>query len=101
MLNVFPLRIAKGHYLKQELAIALILKSHDQSATQILKKLDRRFPMASDVSTATGWRMKRRPNIAYFVIFLTSAASTTDPAASAARVRFEDAEVLTHVATQM
>ena len=43
--------------------------------------------------------MKRRPNSAYLAIFLTSAAS--DPAASAARIRFEDANVLTHVASQM
>ena len=27
-----------------EIAIAMILKSHGQSATQILRKLDRRFP---------------------------------------------------------
>ena len=57
--------------------------------------------MAPDVSTATGWKMKRRPSSAYFSIFLTSAASATDPAASAARIRFEDASVLTHVASQM
>ena len=57
--------------------------------------------MAPDVSIATGWKMKRRPNSAYLVIFLTSAASSTDPAASAARIRFEDANVLTHVASQM
>ena len=53
--------------------------------------------MAPDVST--GWKMKRRPNSAYLVIFLTSAVSATDPAASAARTRFEDANVLTHVAS--
>ena len=38
--------------------------------------------MAPDVSTATGWKMKRRINSAYLAIFLTSAASATDPAAS-------------------
>ena len=66
------------------------------------------FPMAPHVSTATGWKMKRRPNSAYLAIFLTSAASATDPAASAtdpaasaARIRFEDANVFTHVASQM
>ena len=53
--------------------------------------------MAPDVSTATGWKMKRRPNSAYLAIFLTSAAS--DPAASAARIRFKDANMLTHVAS--
>ena len=42
--------------------------------------------------TATGWKMKRRPNSAYLTIFLTSAASETDPAASAAGIRFEDDE---------
>ena len=57
--------------------------------------------MVPDVSTATGWKMKRRPNSAYLAIFLTSAASATDPAARAARIRFEDANVLTHVASQM
>ena len=57
--------------------------------------------MAPDVSTATGWKMKRRPNSAYLAIFLTSAASATDPAASAARIRFEDANVLSQVASQM
>ena len=39
--------------------------------------------MAPEVSTAIGWKMKRRPNSAYLAIFLTSAASATDPAASA------------------
>ena len=55
------------------------------------------FPMAPDVSTATDWKMKRRSDIAYLALFLTSAASAMDPAASAmdpaasaARVRFED-----------
>ena len=57
--------------------------------------------MAPDVSTATGWKMKRRPYSAYLAIFLTSAASATDPAASAASIRFEDANMLTHVASQM
>ena len=60
--------------------------------------------MAPDVTTATCWKMKRRPNSAYLAIFLTSAASATDPAAnaaSAARIRFEDANVLIHVASQM
>ena len=57
--------------------------------------------MAPEVSTATDWKMKRRPNIAYLAIFLPSAASATVPAANAARVRFEDAKVLTHVAAQM
>ena len=57
--------------------------------------------MEPDVSIATGWKIRCRPNIAYLAIFLTSAASATDPAASAARVRFEDAKVLTHVASQM
>ena len=57
--------------------------------------------MAPGVSTATGWRMKRRPNSAYLAIFLTSATSATDPAASAARIRFVDANVLTHVASKM
>ena len=32
------------HSLEQEFTLALILKSHGKSATQILKKLDRRFP---------------------------------------------------------
>ena len=50
--------------------------------------------MASDVSTATGWKMKRRSNIAYLALFLTSAASAKDPAA---HVIFEDAKVLTNV----
>ena len=43
----------------------------------------------------------RRPGIAYLAIFLTSAVSATDPAASAARISFEDANVLTHVGSQM
>ena len=79
----------------------LILKSHGKSANQILENWIVDLPMAPDVSTATGWKMKRRPNSAYLAIFLTSAASVTDPAASAARIRFEDAHVLTHVASQM
>ena len=64
--------------------------------------------MAPDVSTATGKKMKRRLNSAYMAIFRTSAASAMDPAASAmdpaasaARIMFEDANVLTHVASQM
>ena len=82
--------------------------------------------MAPDVSTATGWKMKRPPNSAYLAILIiiimvifkryfsgehialsinknnmTSAASATDPAASAARILFEDANVLTHVVSQM
>ena len=99
--------------------------------------------MAPDVSTASGWKMKCLPSSAYLAIFLTSAASATDPAASAtdptatatdptatatdptstatdptatatdptatatdpaaiaARIMFEDANVLTYVASQM
>ena len=34
---------SQGHSLKQEIALALILKSHGQPATQICKKLYRRF----------------------------------------------------------
>ena len=44
MLKAFPLRIAKRHSLELEIALALILKPHGQSATQIIKNLDRRFP---------------------------------------------------------
>ena len=54
--------------------------------------------MAPDVSTATGRRMERGPNIVYLAIFLTSAASATD---QAARDRFEDSKVLAHIASQM
>ena len=57
--------------------------------------------MAPDVSAATCWKMKRRPYSAYLAIFLTSAASATGPAVSAARIRFEYANVLTHIASQM
>ena len=98
MLKAFPLRIAKDT-LKQEITHALILKSHGKSATQILKNWIVDFPIAPDVPTATGWKIKRRPNSAYLAIFLTSSAS--DPAACAARIMFEDANVLTHVASQM
>ena len=35
---------SQGHYLEQEITPALMLKSHGKSATQIFKKLDRRFP---------------------------------------------------------
>ena len=38
---------------------------------------------------------------AYLAFFLTSTASATDPAASAARIMFEDAKVLTDVASQL
>ena len=43
--------------------------------------------MALDVLTATGWKMKRRPNAAYLALFLISAASAT----SEARIWFADA----------
>ena len=92
---------SQRHSLEQEITLALILKSHGKSATQIFKNRIVNFHMALDVSTATGWKMKRRSNSAYLAIFLTSAASPTDPAASAARIRFEDANVLTHVVSQM
>ena len=39
-----PLENKQGHSLKQEIALTLIQKSYDQSAAQIVKKLDRRFP---------------------------------------------------------
>ena len=58
------------------------------------------FPMPPDVSTAAGWKMKGRRRTAYQTLFLTSAASTTDPAASEARLSFEDPWVLTHVGSQ-
>ena len=51
--------------------------------------MDRLHTLAPDVSKAIGWRMKRLPNIANLAIFLTSAVSATDPAASAARVSFK------------
>ena len=57
--------------------------------------------MAPDISTATGWKIERRPISAYLAIFQTSAASTKDPAASAARSRLKDVNVLTHVASQI
>ena len=38
-----PSENSQGHSLKQEIALALIVKSHDQSATQIFKKLDHQF----------------------------------------------------------
>ena len=57
--------------------------------------------MAPDVSTATGWKMKGRTNSAYLAFFLTSAASVMDSEASADRIRLEDANALTHVASQM
>ena len=96
-----PPENSQRHSLEQEITLALILKSHSKSAAQIFKKLDRRFPHGAGRLTTTGWKMKRRPNSAYLAIFLTSAASATDPATSAARIRFEDANVLTHVASQM
>ena len=55
------------HSLEQEITLALILKSHDKSATQIIKWIVD-FPMALGVSTATCWKMKRWPNIAYYVM---------------------------------
>ena len=54
--------------------------------------------MAPDVSTATGWKIKRQPNIVNSAIFMTLAVSATDPAG---RVRFKVAKVLTYVASQM
>ena len=96
-----PPENSQGHSLEQAITLALILKSHSKSAAKILKNWIVDFPMAPDVSTATDWKIRRRPNSAYLAIFLTSAASATDPAASAARIRFEDASVLTHVASQM
>ena len=92
---------SQRHSLEQEITLALILKSHGKSEAQIIKNWIVDFPMAPDVSTETGWKMKRRSNSTYMAIFLTSSASATDPAASAARIRFEDANVLTHVASQM
>ena len=43
MLKEFYLRIAKDT-LELEITLTLILKSHGKTATQIFKKLDRRFP---------------------------------------------------------
>ena len=39
-----PSENSQIHSLEQEIALAMILKSQGQSATQILKKLNRRFP---------------------------------------------------------
>ena len=63
--------------------------------------MDRLLTLAPDVSTAIGWRMKRLPIIANFAIFLTSVASATHPAASAARVSFKKSRMLTHLASQL
>ena len=87
--------------MEQEIALALILQSHVSRRPKSLKNWIVDYPIAPEVTTATDWKMKRRPNSAYLAIFLTSAASATDAAASAARIRFEDANVLTHVASQM
>ena len=57
--------------------------------------------MEPEVSTATGWKMKRRPYSVYLAIIQTSAASATVPEAIAARIWLEYANVLTHVASQM
>ena len=40
----FPTENSQRHSLEQEITLTLILKSHGKSATQIFKKLDRRFP---------------------------------------------------------
>ena len=39
-----PPENSQRHSLELEITLTLILKSHGKSATQILKKLDRRFP---------------------------------------------------------
>ena len=92
-----PSENSQRHSLEQYMALALILKSNDDP--DLRKNLIVDFPLAPDVSTSTCRKVKRRTNTAYFVIFLTSDASATDSAASAARTRFEDANVLTHVAS--
>ena len=38
-----PPENSQRHSMEQEITVTLILKSHGMSATQILKKLDRRF----------------------------------------------------------
>ena len=93
-----PPENSQRHSLEQEITLALILKSHSKSAAQIFKKLDRRFPHGAG-RLDSNWLEDEAS--AYLAIFLTSAASATDPAASAARIRFDDANVLTHVASQM
>ena len=75
------------HSLEQKIALALIVKSPGQSANQIKNNWIDDFQLATDISTATGWKMKRRHNIA---IFLASAVSATDPETCAARIRFVD-----------
>ena len=87
---------SQRHSLEQEIVLALILKSHGQLATQMLKILDRRFPHGAG-RLDSYWLEDE----AYLAIFLTSAASATDQAAIAARIRYEDANVLTHVASQI
>ena len=77
-----------------EIALALIRKSHHQSASQIFKNWPIDFHIARDVSTATSWNMKRRPSISCMAIFLSLAESTTAPTASADRVSFEDAKMV-------
>ena len=96
-----PPENSQRHSLVQKITLTLILKSHGKSATQIIKKLDRRFFPWRRKSKTTVWKMRRRPDSAYLAIFLTSAESVMDPAASADRIRFEDANVLTPLASQM
>ena len=90
-----PPENSQRHSLEQEITLALILKSHGKSAAQIFKKLDRRFPHGAG-RLDSNWLEDEAS--AYLAIFLTSAVSATDPAA---RIRFEDANVLTHVVSQM
>ena len=96
-----PPENSQRHSLEQEITLALILKSHGKSAAQIFKKLDRRFPQGAGRLDSNWLEDEASAQLAYLAIFLTSAASATDPAASAARIRFEDANVLTDVASQM
>ena len=74
---------SQRHSLEQEITLALILKSHSKSAAQIINKLDRRFPHGTG-RLDSNWLEDEAS--AYLAIFLTSAASATDPAARCKRV---------------
>ena len=62
----------------------LILKSHSKSAAQIFEKLDRRFPHGAGRLDSNWLEDEASAQLGVLGIFLTSAASATDPAASAA-----------------
>ena len=89
------------HSLEQEITLALILKSHGKSATQIFKKLDRRFPHGAGRLDSNWLEDEASAQLSVLGDFPDFSGVGDESSGERGSYKVQDANVLTHVASQM